>query len=178
MGSREATTLRTGNERGFTLIEVVLIATIISILLVASLPRFHHTAQRLRVEQAAFGLAQLLRFSHELSVTEGTDVIWAWQGVERASRVWELADDQGLWRDRSPSRHATLAEGVSLAVGHGEPSLGCPEPLMASSACVHFFPDGTSEPTTLTVRLDDHTYRVTVDGTTSEVLLFAGSAPR
>ena len=187
MGSQEATTSRIGSNRdftpprlgggGFTLIEAVLIATIISILLAASLPRFQQTAQRLRVEQAAFALTQLLRFSHELSVTDGTEVIWAWQGSERASRVWERADDEGPWRDRSPSTHTRLAEGVSVAVESGEPPLGCPEPLAAAS-CVHFFPDGTSEPAMLTVHLDDHSYRVTVDGTTSEVLLFAGPAPR
>ena len=161
----------------FTLIEVVLIAAIISILLVASIPRFQQTAQRLRVEQEAFGLTQLLRFSHELSVTEGTEVIWAWRGTERESRVWERADEDSAWRDRSPSARTALTDQCSLDVETGEPPLGCPEPV-AASACVHFFPDGTSEAATLTVNLHEHTYRVTVDGTTSEVLLFAGPAAR
>ena len=162
---------------GFTLIEVVLIAAIISILLAASLPRFQRTAQRLRLEQSAFALAQALRFAHELSVTDGAEVVWAWRGGEQADRIWERGEADEPWRDRSPSARATLTGGVSLAVDPAEFPLGCPEPL-ASSACIHFFPDGTSEPTTVTLRLDAHTYRVTVDGTTSDALLFAGPAPR
>ena len=162
---------------GFTLIEVVLIAAVISILLVSSIPRFQQTAQRLRAEQTAFGLTQLLRFSHELSVTEGAEVIWAWRNGERESRVWERVDEDHAWRDRSPSARPALTGEVSLGVETGAPPLGCPEPLGAS-ACVHFFPDGTSEAATLTMNLHEHTYRVTVDGTTSEVLLFAGPAAR
>ena len=177
MGSREATTSRIGSKPGFTLIEVVLIATIISILLAASLPRFQQTAQRLRVEQSAFALAQLLRFAHELSVTDEAEVVWAWRSEERLGRVWERGEDDAPWRDRSPSSRATLAEGVALDIEALQPPAGCPEPV-AASACVHFFPDGTSEPTTFTLRLDTHTYQVRLDGTTSDARLLAGSAAR
>ena len=186
MGSRETTTSPTGSREpcgirhcrfGFTLIEVILIAAVIGILLAASIPKFQQTAQRLRAEQAAFGLTQLLRFSHELSVTDGAEVVWAWEGIGRTIGIWERGDEEGAWSDRSPSSRAALGEAVSLAVEHRAPPLGCPEPV-AASACVHFFPDGTSEPATVMVQVDNHSYRVTVDAATSDALLFAGPAPR
>jgi len=43
---------------------------------------------------------------------------------------------------------------------------------------VTFFPDGTSEPTVVDLTAAPHLYRITVDETTSRVVITAGRTPR
>ena len=137
------------------MIEIVLVAVIIAILATASIPRLSQTAQRLRTEHAVFEMAQLLRLAHERAVSESDESVWVWDGLTRRARV-----------EPSGAQGSPLPEGIAVQVSRQGQPVACD--------CVQFFPDGTSEPTTVTVG----TYHITVDATTSQVFLREGAAAR
>ena len=138
--------------------ELALVCLIISILMAAVFPRFQRTTQRLRTEQLAFELAQLMRTAHTRAVSESRDVLWTWD----------------------PSTHrvqVALAEGPA---GAAIQSSRLPDPAtvdlvrdasVVDCACIRFFPDGTSEPTAVSVALEQSVYTITVDEATSQVVI-------
>jgi type II secretion system protein H len=158
-------------ERGFTLVEVVLVAVVLAILLTVSLPGFQRTAQRLRVEHAAFELAQLARLAHERAVAEGRETVWTWDG-ER-SRAWvEAAPGASPPEAEEAGRveSSPLPAGAVVTLTRDGGDVAC--------RCVHFFPEGTAEGATVTVGVGDHLYTVTVDAATGQARLAAGAAAR
>ena len=155
---------------GFTFIELVLVTIVLSILLVAVMPRFQHTMQAQRLEHRAFEFVQLLRYAHEQAIAENQETIWVWDPNTRRAHV-ELSqsdDTQGPHdeQDVTASRvaqSAPLPEGSDVSVVRDDESVGC--------HCVHFFPDGTSEPTLLTIHRGTPIFTIEVKGATSEVVL-------
>ena len=130
------------------MIELVLVALIIAVLAAASIPRLSGTALRLRAEQAAFEMAQLLRLAHEQAVSEGRDATWTWDDTVRRVRV-----------DPSGTLGSPLPGAMSVQVSRSGELVEC--------GCVRFFPAGTSEAAAITVG----PYTITVDAQTSRVLL-------
>jgi Tfp pilus assembly protein FimT len=157
------------------------VTVVIALLLAASIPRFAHTAQRLRVERVAFELTRLLRFAHERAVTQGREVAWAWETpAQRAILHEQLPTDDDAdptWRPVPSSRSVPLAGDASLHVTYEQEPLGCPE-AVAGTSCVRFFPDGTSESSTVTLVVGGQRYTATVDATTGRVVLAAGTPAR
>ena len=144
-------------------------ATVLVLLMVAAVPRFQETAQRLRAEQTAFELAQMLRLAHERAVTGGDAVTWVLdEEAGRASLELAAGDGGSVVPEESVVRTAPLATGLSVRVTRDHQRVDR----------VRFFPDGTSEPATLSVLRRDRTYTVSVDGATSQVLLSTGPAAR
>jgi len=164
----------------FTLIELVLVAVILSILLTASMPRFQQTAQRLRAEHTVFEFVQLLRLSHERAVAEGREIVWVWDDEAHRAHLYALATSDGETtanplEDRF-GRSARLVDGASVQLEHPEGVGPCPGGVPEQAACVRFFPDGTSESTTMTVAVGLRSYVVTVNEATSHVVLTTGAA--
>ena len=160
---------------GFTLIELSLVVVTLGILLLAATPRLQQTAQRLRAEQAATELTQLMRFAHEQAVSSGQETVWMWDAASHRARVESVSEEDGDQFRDAPSQglitqSAPVPGGISIDVKRTEEPRDC--------WCVHFFPEGTSEQVTLTVRLSEQTFTATVDEATSQVLLFSGTAPR
>ena len=167
-----------GRSCGFTLIELTLVAVVMAILLVASLPRFQHTSRRLRTEGAAFELMQLLRYARERAVADGHETIWVWNADDHRAQLYRLVMESGattvtLMDDRvaraaplSPDISVTLEENTSQAAA-------CPSDLPSGTSCVSFLPDGTGDPAVLHVRADDSAYLITVNGTTGQAQLSA-----
>ena len=143
------------------MVELALVAVVLAILLTASMPGLRRTAERLRVEHAAFELAQLLRLAHARAVTEGTETVWTWDAQRRRVRL-----------ESTSVESSTLPEELSLAIDRREPGSS------DDCSCVRFFPEGTSESKTLILTFRDQAYTVTVDAATSSVLLSAGAPAR
>ena len=147
---------------GFTLVEVILVAVVLGLLLTAAVPKFQQTAQRLQTEQAAFSLAQLLRYAHERAVIQGRAAVWVWNVEERRARVAQLEDDgQRQWLTEHVSRSRPVREDIAVALVRDG----------AEVDAVTFFPDGTSEPATLQVAHHPFSYTVTIDAATSQPAL-------
>src|SRR3989338_7437801 len=75
------------SQAGFTLVEVILVAVVLGMLMMVSVPRFQQTAQRLQTEQTAFALTQLLRYAHERAVAQGDEIIWVWDPETRQAHL-------------------------------------------------------------------------------------------
>jgi len=58
---------------GFTLIELVLVALIISILIGLSTPLFRNTFSDLQLKNTAFNLAKLINYTREMAIIESTN---------------------------------------------------------------------------------------------------------
>lgn len=141
---------------------------VLAMLMAAVIPRFARTAQRLRLEQTAFAFTQLLRYAHTQSVMRGQTIFWVWDDDRRRAHLEILLDDGSRvpFTDRVATSRV-LEEGMSVRLTRGEQAV----------EEVPFFPDGTSESTTLRMALPAHSYTVTVDRTTSRAVLRQGVAP-
>ncbi len=163
-------TSRTGTD-GFTLIEVVLVSVLVSLLLLATIPRFQRTAQRLRLERSVFELAQLLRSAHAQAVSEGSEHVLVWEDESRRAHLEKVPEEGAPVRlEGRAAASAPLLEGAVVEIAQDGSRVAC--------ECVRFFPDGTSDPATVTVQLDERIYRMMIDGTTSQVAVAAGPAAR
>ncbi|PIQ84120.1 MAG: hypothetical protein COV75_03925 [Candidatus Omnitrophica bacterium CG11_big_fil_rev_8_21_14_0_20_63_9] len=175
---------------GFTLLELVIVTVVITILLSVTIPRFHHTTTRLRVEQAAFECAQLLRTAHARAVAESHQVVWVWDGTARRIQLYDVRSTAGERLVGAPvgerlSASVPIDDSVEILVVRDEQALSCSEagdPTGCSAcSCIHFAPDGTAEDGTaapVIVRLvsERRTYTVTVDAPTSQVALLSRPA--
>lgn len=148
----------------FTLIELVLVCVVIAVLLAGTAPRFSRTAERLRLEQSAFELTQLLRLAHGRAVTEGQAAQWSWNEATRRARV-ALIGETASAREASP-----LPGRATLRVVRGGQPVEC--------LCVQFYPDGTAEETMITLSAETAEYIITVHAATSAVVLATGPTPR
>jgi len=170
------------NQTGFTLFELVLVAVVIGILMLAAVPRLAGTAQRLQIEQAAFELARLLRAAHEQAVFSGSEAVWTWNEDTHAARVelqglpieeTDLPEEEEEKPDAEETeapnpalQGAPLPEAVSVTVLRDDEEVAC--------RCVRFYPSGTAEPTILQVRSDRHAYEVSVDAATGQTKVRQG----
>lgn len=136
----------------------------LGVLLVTAIPKFQQTAQRLRAEQTAFELAQLLRYAHERAISQGDVIAWVWDPDTQSARL-ELIQSNG---EAAPlagreARSSALPEGVSVSPTRDETPVDR----------IRFFPDGTSESSAIAVTLRHVSYLITVDAVTSHVALAA-----
>ena len=162
---------------GFTLIELVMVCAVLALLVAISVPRFSRTGQRLRVEQVAFECTQLLRLAHERAVSESREARWIWDEDTRRARI-EVEPDGAAGSpepaaaagSRMDATGARVPDDLLVALTRQEAPVEC--------QCVRFFPDGTSEATTLMISAREQLYTVTLDAATSNVLLSAGAAAR
>ena len=157
---------------GFTLIELVLVMVVLALLLTATLPRFLGVSERLQAEQAAFEFAQLLRYARERAITQGRQTTWVWDDQTRRAHL-EAAGDADLPAaiEEGGARSRPLMPGATL-------DLATSSGGAVDCDCVHFFPNGTGDPVTLTVEIPQAAYAIDVDGATGQVLVSARTAAR
>src|SRR3989338_9099966 len=141
---------------GFTLVELIVVAVIMGILLVGVAPRLRQTAERLRAEQAAFEIAQSLRYAHAQAVTQARTVRWSWDAGTHHAQL-QLESDGGTAEPLAPG--VTLPGGVDVSLTHDETPLDS----------LHFTPHGTTDPATILIEFAAHRYQIQVDGITSRV---------
>ena len=153
---------------GFTLLELTLVMVTLGIVLLAVTPRLQQTAQRLRAEQAAAELSQLMRVAHEQAVASSQETVWIWDAPSHRARVETVPQDSGDEpKDAAPQVSTVIAQSAQVPDGIFIELTRTEEPL--DCRCVHFFPEGTSEQATLTVRLSAQILTATVDEATSQV---------
>ena len=144
------------NVRGFTLVELVVVALVLGLLIVGVAPRLRQTAERLRAEQAAFEIAQSLRYAHAQAVTQARTVRWSWDAGTHHAQL-QLEADGGTAEPLAPG--VTLPEGIGVSLTQDETPLDS----------LHFTPHGTTDPATILIEFATHRYRIQVDGITSRV---------
>ena len=161
-------------------------AVVLGILLVAVVPKFSQTSERLRVEHLTFELTQLLRYARERAVTQGTTIVWVWNPQARRAQLYAVAATESsptsLRLDERTAKSAPLPDAAILSLERlrddGSELNSCPIGVPADTECLRFFPDGTSESATLTLRVREFAYTVSVDGTSGQVVPSAGASAR
>ena len=178
--------------KGFTLIEILLVAAVMAILLATTLPNFQRASQRLQLETAAFHLAQQFRYAHQESVARQEDIVWRWDESEQRSRLYAVTDEAGepviapLAEQRLASAPLANLQAGAVLTRDGD-VLACDDDRLVNGcsrcACIRFHPDGTVQdgttiPVNLVVRQHDLTYTIRVEAATSRVSLVQGAAVR
>ncbi|MBI4597687.1 MAG: prepilin-type N-terminal cleavage/methylation domain-containing protein [Candidatus Omnitrophica bacterium] len=176
--------------RGFTLIEIVLVAVVLVILLAATIPNFQGTARRLHLEQIATQLAQQLRYAREHAVAAGNITVWAWDAQEMTSRLYALMIDSDQQATVEPLtdrmlRFPPLDHEIEVHLSREADGLACPEqaPGCSECACLQFHPDGTVQngstvPAYLHITQDGLAYTIQIDASTGSIALSSGSTAR
>ena len=100
--------------------------------------------------------------------------MWVWDPQGRHIQLYRVIitgqEESVEPIDERTARSAPLPQSVTLRLD--EASTGrCPNGLEAEAACIRFFSEGTSEATTLTLKIPHAAFVVTVDETTSRVAL-------
>ena len=167
MGNLATTTLPTGTRRGFPLVDVILVAMVLGMLMMVSVPRFQQTAQRLHTEQTAFALTQLLRYAHERAVAQGDPIVWAWDADARRARLAMIQEDgQRQWLSDHVARSRPIRDEITVTLARGSSEVDD----------VTFYPDGTSQATTLQIAHRTFNYTVTIDAATGQSTLTSGAS--
>lgn len=144
-------------------------AVALALLLAGAVPHFAAAAGRLRMEQAAFGMARTLRSAHELAVTQERVVTWAWDEATRRARLAQAGEDGRVsWLTGAIGQTDVVPSALTVAVDFEESEE--PGQLL-------FFPDGTSQPGTLHLSDARGGYTITVDATTGQPRLAADASP-
>jgi Tfp pilus assembly protein FimT len=151
--------------RGFTLIELALVAVTLAVLLVSAVPHVRRGAANMQTERTAFQVAQMLRTARAVAISEGCAVDWVVGRDHNAQRVSLELDDSTCAGKTIPTRMAR--------------TMVVPPPITVNPIDrVRFSPDGTSQSTTIVVTDDTiPRYHITVDGSTSLVQTRAGAPP-
>ena len=157
-------------DHAFTLIELAFVTALLAVLVAVSVPKFQRTANRLRLEQASAQLTQTLRYARERAVGEGREVDWIWDERARQSHLEALGETEQVERlDERAADRAVLPPAAILDLMRDGQLVDC--------RCVRFFPDGTGDPTTLTLKKNQETlYTITIHGATGQACLAAGAA--
>ena len=156
---------------GFTLIEVMLVAALLVVLLAAVVPKLQQTAQRLRAEGAAFELAHVLRYAHGRAVAQGDVLVASWDVEAHRLRLRAVdGRDPQSWPRQCPVDAVPVAPSADSAIIPASIAVTLARQDQPAS-CVMFFPDGTSQPTTVHVTHHGRDYAIAIDPSTSDVQL-------
>ena len=131
---------------------------VLAILLAASSPQFAQTAARMRTEQTAFELTQLLRYAHQRAVMQGQRVDLMWDAQTRRAQMTAPSGQA------APPSEAREQRFLSSTPVPSDITVHFPDP-------VSFFPDGTSQPSTIEISHRSNVYTVQVDAATSQATL-------
>ena len=156
--------------RGFTLVELVVVAVVLGILVAAVMPRYNATASRLAAEQDATDISRLLRYGRERAVSQGRTVAFVWDAGDRQGRLG-FEDVGGAWTAWTERLAYTrvIRDTFAVQLVDGEAA-----PLER----VRFYPDGTADAAHVTLTLGTRVYAIDVDSATGQVRLNAGSSAR
>ena len=175
--------------KGFTLIEIMLVAAAIVILMAATMPNLKGVTERLRLETAASHLAQQLRFAQQQAIVRDEDVVWTWDVERQQSQLYLITEErnesiiaplneqrlQGRLFAELPTEIELTRDQDGLSCTDGRLTEGC-----GRCVCVHFHPDGTlqdgsSKPIRMILTHDKSSYTIRVDPPTGHVALLHGA---
>ena len=136
-------------QRGFTLLEMLVTLTIVSLLISISVPIYTRTVPRLKVMSATHKLATELRRAHSVATTQKRDTYIVFHPSEPSytsgGNAEGLAVDISL--ETSPDAQAAPTQDQT----------------------VHFYPDGSATPVLITLSNEGRQSHIQIDGFTGRI---------
>lgn len=143
---------------GFTLVEMLVVLTIIGLVAALAFPALRRPPDNLRLEAATRTLASALRLSRAQAIGRNADVVLT---IDADRRMFES----------SAVRATQLDHEISV-----EMIFATPERRGRAAGAIRFFPDGTSSGGDIVLTLGRRQARISVNWLTGEARLFlAGS---
>lgn len=136
-------TQRETGKHGFTLVEMLLVVTIVAIMVSVAMPRFTRSFERMKLKSGAMDVAATVRYAQATSVLE-----------ERFLRFNVSADGAVCWvsEERTPLGIPPLREvRCELPAGVMIERIDFAGPLAGSREYVEFRPDGDTDPCAIRV---------------------------
>lgn len=116
---------RTGDARGFTLIEIVMVVMLMGLIAAIAIPKLDIWAYR--VNGAARGASAVLQRAQRLAVTNQSNVNVVFDTTHQALRIHEDANNDNVIQPTERVRAYPIGEGVLFGLG------GAPQRLYAPS---------------------------------------------
>lgn len=139
-------------QRGFTLVELLVVLVVVGLIAALATPRFHRAMPGLRLETTSGELAAALRHSRAEAIRSNRDTAL---DVDLAARSFRPSD---------AVRATAIADGIAVEVVSA-----AGEAPADDVARIRFFPDGTSTGGRITLAGGGRSVSVTVDWLTGRV---------
>ncbi|MEE8359414.1 MAG: hypothetical protein V3S04_00645 [Candidatus Omnitrophota bacterium] len=144
---------RRSSNKGFTLIELILLTIIITALVALSTPRFRNTFTSLKLKETSYNLAKMINFVQERAIVEGVPyklVLDTDKGRYYFMRFDDTKDKSGFVRlEEKIGKIFILPKGTTLRANKNE---------------VYFYPDGRSQNVTITLSSKNKHIKMNVKG--------------
>jgi general secretion pathway protein H len=135
---------------GFTLIEMLVVITIMAMVAALAVPVLSHPSSTLTLETTAQDLAGALRLTRARAIAQNVDI------------AFEIDTDRHTFQSAATPSHS-FAPGVDAKLRVAEPEQTSP-----FRGAFRFFPDGTSSGGDILLRLGDKQARICVSWLTGE----------
>ncbi|MFH1753706.1 MAG: hypothetical protein ABH875_05935 [Candidatus Omnitrophota bacterium] len=144
---------RRPSNKGFTLIELILLTIIIAALVAVSTPQFRSTFATLKLKESSYNLAKLINFVQERAIVEGVQYKLMLDTSEGRYYFLRFDDTKGEGAFVRPEDRLgkifTLPKGMALKSDKNE---------------IHFYPDGRSQEAVITLTSDKRRVEMRVKG--------------
>jgi general secretion pathway protein H len=141
------------NSAGFSLVEMLVVLTILSLVISLAGPVLRRPQDSLRLEAAARTLASMMRLSRARAIARNADVVLM---VDAGRRIFESSAVAAIQIDPEIAIELTFA---------------APEQRGHAAGAIRFFPDGTSSGGELVLTLGSRRARIAVNWITGEARL-------
>ena len=164
------TTARIGSA-AFTLVEMLLVVTIVGVLVAVAMPRYSRSFEFMKLKSGAYDLAATIEYAQATSILEERELRL---GVEPGGRKCLLAEENPP-PEKKPFAPVLceLPDGISIG------ALDFDDPLAGAPGYIDFHPDGELEPCVIRVRArSGEAYEVFVTGGAGGVRVVRAEADR
>lgn len=154
------------NLKSFTLIEILIVLTLLGVLAAFSVPNFSNSYSNLLLKKSVDDLAYCLRYAQSRAVLKGTTVRFHCNAPEKNYWLEDQSDAPG-GSISSPNFQRILGRFGRTYVLPGDAELNCEQEFIL------FFPTGDIEKTRIEVSMKEKTWTVSTKDQRNHVKVFA-----
>ena len=131
------------SENAFTLVEMLLVVTIIGVLVAVAMPRYAGSFGFMKLRSGAYDVAATVEYAQSMSILQERTLRFSVSDDGR--RCWISEEDPSVDRKAFPTTTCELPDGVEIK------GIDFTDPLAGGGSYVEFHPDGDCEPCAIRV---------------------------